>query len=68
MAFVARPRSEPVGMHTSVGGSIDSCYSVGPQSECNFGRGSTDHGGQFSGPIQQVYSFYQKMLSVFTEE
>ena len=68
MSFVARPRSDAAGANESVGGSIEELYNVGPGSPSAFDRGSSDHGGQFSRRIQQLWPYYEKLLNVFTEE
>ena len=61
MSFVARPRSEAAGASNAVGGRIGSRYSVGEGSGSNFGRSSSDHGGQFSRSIQSTQDYYREL-------
>jgi len=71
MSFVARPRSEAAGANTSVSGSIDHLYDVGPGSECDFGEASADHGGQFSRNMQHLWPYYRELgtrLRVFAPQ
>lgn len=68
MSFVARPRSEAAGASNAVEGKIGSRYNVGEGTGSNFGRTSSDHGGQFSRRIQQVWPYYENLLGIFTEE
>jgi hypothetical protein len=60
--------SEAAGASPSAAGSIGIRYNVGEVSESNFGRDSSDHGGQFNRPIQQFWSYYGNLLVVFTQE
>jgi hypothetical protein len=61
MSFVARPRSDAAGANESVGGSIGELYNVGPGSPSAFDRESSDHGGQFSRRIQQLWPYYREL-------
>ena len=61
MSFVARPRSDAAGANESVGGSIGERYNVGPGSPSAFNRESSDHGGQFSRHIQQLWPYYREL-------
>ena len=61
MSFVARPRSEAAGASNAVGGKIGSRYNVGEGSSSNFGRSSSDHGGQFSRRIQNTQDYYREL-------
>ncbi len=61
MSFVARPRSDAAGANESVGGSIEELYDVGPASPSAFDRESSDHGGQFSRRIQQLWPYYREL-------
>jgi hypothetical protein len=60
MAYVARPRSRAIGAEPNSDAVFPISIDLGAQ--YGFGRGLSDHSGQFERRIQQVHEFYKAIF------